>query len=305
LEWLTNYEHVNLYLIPDDGSTKYDALGPLFHLLPLKTVGRFALPALRRGLWPPSIGNDVLLSHIEKGFDEKLSIAFANHIWPILSPGSKMRGFSKNDPIVILAHNLNFWLPSVYKLVEDRLRQFPRVAFDCRDQEHLRLTIQSDLPQYIHVDRPLCGGVIWRGEEEAWEATKELVEVADRHERLRAIIDAVRTNRIEDDFSNLWSYAKEDFERKLYHKRSKIRVTFVELDEAEPVHAPTSELHENVLWEDFIVLLTPKERRIVVCLKNGVTRASEISRALGYANHSAVSKTLKRIRQKAKGYFEL
>jgi hypothetical protein len=81
-------------------------------------------------------------------------------------------------------------------------------------------------------------------------------------------------------------------------------VTFVELDETEPVHAPTSELHEDLLWEDFMVLLTPKERRIVVCLKNGVTHATEISKALGYANHSAVSKTLKRIRQKALRYFD-
>jgi hypothetical protein len=108
LEWLTKYQHVNLYLIPDDCKTKYDALSPLYHLLPLRTVQRFALPALNRGLWPPSLGNDVLLSHIEKDFDERLSQAFANHVWPILSSGSKIRSFSKDDPIVILAHNLNF-----------------------------------------------------------------------------------------------------------------------------------------------------------------------------------------------------
>jgi hypothetical protein len=119
---------------------------------------------------------------------------------------------------------------------------------------------------------------------------------------LRGIIDAVRTNRIEDDFSNIWSYAKEDFERKLYHKRAKVRVSFVELDEAEPVHAPTSEIHENLLWEDFLALLDVKDRRIVVCLKNGITRVSEISQKLGYANHSPVSKALKRIREKAKRY---
>jgi hypothetical protein len=115
----------------------------------------------------------------------------------------------------------------------------------------------------------------------------------------------VRSNRVQDDFSNRWSYAKEDFERKLYRKRTKTQLTFVELDEAKPVHAPTSEVHENLLWEDFITLLNPKERRIVVFLKNGVTRVSDISKELGYANHSPVSKALTQIRKKAERYLEL
>jgi hypothetical protein len=115
----------------------------------------------------------------------------------------------------------------------------------------------------------------------------------------------VRSNRVQDDFSTRWSFAKEDFERKLYRKRAKTRVTFVELDEAKPVHAPTSEVHENLLWEDFMVLLNAKERRIVVCLKNGLTRVSDISRKLGYANHSPVSKALQRIRRKAELYLDL
>lgn len=71
-----------------------------------------------------------------------------------------------------------------------------------------------------------------------------------------------------------------------------------------PVHAPTSELDENLLWEDFITLCDRKERRVVVCLKKGITKVGEISKLLGYANHS-VSKTLARIRQKARKYFEL
>lgn len=155
------------------------------------------------------------------------------------------------------------------------------------------------------MDRPLCGGPIWCGEEDAWNATKELVEIADEQGKLRTIIDAVRSNRVQDDFSSCWSYAKEDFERKLYRKRAKTRVTFVELDEAKPVHAPTSEVHENLLWEDFMVLLNAKERRVVVCLKNGFTQISEISKELGYANHSPVSKALKQIRRKAEKYLEL
>ena len=58
----------------------------------------------------------------------------------------------------------------------------------------------------------------------AAEVVEDVVEAADARGRLRAIIDAVRSNRVEDDFSDRWSYAREDFERKLYHKRNKVRV---------------------------------------------------------------------------------
>lgn len=36
---------------------------------------------------------------------------------------------------------------------------------------------------------------------------------ADADGRLRGILDAVRSNRVEDYFSDRWSYAREDFER--------------------------------------------------------------------------------------------
>jgi hypothetical protein len=133
------------------------------------------------------------------------------------------------------------------------------------------------------------GGWLWQGEAEAREALNEVVEAADRHGRLRSIIEAVTENRVEDDFSPRWSYEREDFERKLYHKRLKIKVSFVELDETIPVHGPDSELDENLLWEDFLTLLNRKERSITVCLRNGFTKAGEISTILGYASHSPVS----------------
>lgn len=278
LRFLTKYEDVNLYLIPDDGQSNFEAFAPLYHLLPLSTLTRFGLPVLKRGLWPAFNYNEVLHSHIQKGFDERLSKAFASHVWPLIDSGSGINAFSRDESLVVLTQNLNYWLPCVYKLAEERLRTFSRVDFDSLEQIEQLKRLRSTLPAEIEADRPLRGGAIWCGEQEAWDATKELIEIADEHGQLRGIIDAVRSNRVQDDFSSRWSYAKEDFERKLYRKRAKIKLTFVELDEAKPVHAPTSEVHENLLWEDFITLLNPKERRIVVCLKNGVTRVSEISK---------------------------
>ncbi|OGQ18531.1 MAG: hypothetical protein A3C54_01465 [Deltaproteobacteria bacterium RIFCSPHIGHO2_02_FULL_60_17] len=138
------------------------------------------------------------------------------------------------------------------------------------------------------------------GESEALEATREMVEVADQYGRLRSIIDAIKSNRVEEGFSPMWSYAKEDFERKMYHKRNKVKIQFVQLDDTIPTHGPDAEVHEDCLWQSLFGILNPKERRIIICLRNGVTKLADIGQALGYANHSAVSKALKKIREKAK-----
>jgi len=60
------------------------------------------------------------------------------------------------------------------------------------------------------------GSDLWRGEAEAAEALQWTVDKADAGGQLRGILDAVRSNRVEDDFSEHWSYAREDFERKLW-----------------------------------------------------------------------------------------
>jgi hypothetical protein len=214
-----------------------------------------------------------------------------------------MNSFSKNDPIRVLTHGLNFWLPNAYLLMEERMRGFPRSEPDGPDVER-RARLQAEMPSNISAELPRMGGPIWLGEDEAWEATQELVAIADREGHLRQMIDAVRANRVEEDFSPCWSYAKEDFERKLYSKRSKIKVEFVELDETIPVHCERSEVIDSLLWEDMMSLVSAKDRRVIVCLRSGITRVGEISRELGYANHSPISKALARIRIQAKKYFD-
>jgi hypothetical protein len=239
---------------------------------------------------------------IKPNFENQLSKAFAYHIWPLLNSGSRIGSFSQSDPIILLAHNLDYWLPYAYQVIERHLRSFGRIPCENPSQKDKLSELRSRIPDTLNAERPLHGGSIWRGEVEAWEATKQIVEAADHNGKLRAIIEAVRSNRIEDDFSSRWSYAREDFERKLYHKRTKIKVSFVELDDTIPVHGPCSELDEDLLWEDFTALLNKKERHVIVCLRSGITHLGEISKILGYANHSPVSKALAKIRIKAKKY---
>lgn len=80
---------------------------------------------------------------------------------------------------------------------------------------------------------------------------------------------------------------------------------FVELDDAVPVHGPRSEPDADTVWADLLALASKKDRRVIVCLRSGVTAVGEIATELGYANHSPVSKALKRIRKMAGNYFDL
>ncbi len=41
--------------------------------------------------------------------------------------GSKMKAFSADDPIRLLAHNLDFWVSAVTSTIHDRLRDFPEI----------------------------------------------------------------------------------------------------------------------------------------------------------------------------------
>jgi hypothetical protein len=190
-------------------------------------------------------------------------------------------------------------LPYIDLVAQDRMRQLGPVAIENQEQATLIEKLNREVPAGVVVSRPFYGGAVWQGKAEAWEATQALVDIADRHGNLRSIIDAVRSHRVEDDFSPRWSYAREDFERKLYHKRNKVKVAFVELTDTAAIHAPTVEVEGNLLWQDFLGLLDAKERRIVICLRSGATSAAEVARELGYANHSAVSKALKKLRLKA------
>lgn len=306
LSWLQKHEGENIYLLPEEGpSRKYYAYCPLYHLLPQRLLQSHGLPPLKGGIWPymnSHLGPERVLP---SDFADRLATAFAHYIWPLLNSGSKLSAFSNREPLRLLAHNLDFWMPYAYQMTESRMRQFPRVKIEDKAQAATFEKLRKSLPPEIQVDRPFMGGTIWQGEVEALEATQELISCADATGRLRAVIDAIRSNRVEEDFSDRWSYAREDFERKLYHKRTKIKIKFVELDDTIPVLGPESEIHDRLLWDQFLGVLNEKERTIVVLLRSGVTKLKDIAQHLGYANHSPVSKALTRLAKKARHLINL
>lgn len=295
----------NITFVPRTRS-RYFEHAPLLHLLPTRTLERFGLPALKTGQWPFIADYAGVDDFLPNDFEARLSRAWAWTVWRHLEAGSRMRAFTADDPIKLLAHNLDFWVPAVTATMHDRLRMFDTVdkgidpdLIDCP------VTLQdgSTLEGAV-LGQPRMGGTLWAGEEDAADAVRETVDNADATGRLRAIIDAVRSHRAEDDFSDHWSYAREDFERKLKGKRRKVKVAFIELPDTTPVQGPESEVIGNLVTNDFLAMLDARNRQIVILLNSGYTSNTEIADILGYANHSAISKRLDAIRTSAAQFFD-
>jgi hypothetical protein len=293
---------VNVVFVPRT-ATRYYEYAPLYHLLSRSQAQRHGLPLVRTGIWPYTASYSHPDRYLSADSGARLSRAWASAVWRHLSPGSPLGAFTRTDPIRLLAHNLDFWVPPVTAVMEDILRGFPEVSEQTGEQP-VTLADGTILDGAIAAS-PRAGGTLWYGETWAAEVVEEVVEAADSHGRLRAILDAVRSNRVEDDFSDRWSYAREDFERKLYHKRNKVRVRFVELTDTIPVQGPETEVEGSLVVGDFLALLDERERQIVVLLRSGYTKLGEVASVLVYKNHSPVSKRLDRIRRKAEKYFSL
>ena len=113
--------------------------------LPLKAS---PFPFFLRGSWPVSLAySDWQFSILPNDFEDRLSQAFAHRIWPLLHERSEMFNFSRNDPLVILSHNLDFWLPHAYRVIEDRLREFPRCEFESTDQVGTLMRLRREIPE--------------------------------------------------------------------------------------------------------------------------------------------------------------
>lgn len=293
---------INIIFVPRTPCRYYE-YAPLYHLLSRGTCERFRLPLLSRGQWPFTIENVDISKYLPDDFEQRLSRAWAATVWRYLNSGSGLAAFSRDDPIRLLAHNLDYWIPPVTEAIQDTLREFPVVPGDGDLPTEIRL-IDGSVREGAVPGWPRAGGDLWRGEAEAAEFVGLTVDQADATGRLRGILDAVRSNRVADDFSARWSNAREDFERKLYCRRSKITVKFVELHDTVPVQGPETEVEGRMVFADFMALLDEKERQIVVLLASGYTKLTDIAAELGYANHSPVSKKLAKIRRQAQVFFD-
>jgi hypothetical protein len=292
----------NVMFVPRTRSRYYE-YASLYHLLPGSVLERNALPLLRAGQWPFQTEWPLIEDPLPIDFATRLANAWGSVIWPRLMPGLRAAAFTRDDPIRILAHDLDYWLPPVTGVLHDILQTFPLVGGAVEESRGVTLN-DGVVLRDVRLGAPRMGGDLWRGVTEANEVIDWIVEKADNNGSLRALLDAIRSHRVEDDFSTYWSRAREDFERKLNHKRARISVRFVELPETISVQGPEKEVIDKTILGDFLALLDRREREVVLLLSKGVTRVGDVAAELGYANHSTISKRLVRIRRKAEAYFD-
>jgi hypothetical protein len=55
-------------------------------------------------------------------FDERLAEAFSRHMWPLLNGRSGRFAFRDREPIRVLSHHLDFWLPYIDVVAQRRMR---------------------------------------------------------------------------------------------------------------------------------------------------------------------------------------
>ena len=86
-------------------------------------------------------------------------------------------GLLGSDPIRLLAHNLDFWLPPVTAVIQDFLRGLP-VVDNGVEEIHPRLTDGTVFDNVVTAN-PRMGADLWRGEAEAAEFLQWTVDEAD------------------------------------------------------------------------------------------------------------------------------
>jgi hypothetical protein len=112
---------VNVAFVPRT-ATRYYEYAPLYHLLSRSQAQRHGLPLISTGIWPYVASYSHPDRYLPTDFGARLSRAWASAVWRHLSPGSPLSAFTRSDPIRLLAHNLDFWVPPVTAVMEEILR---------------------------------------------------------------------------------------------------------------------------------------------------------------------------------------
>lgn len=303
LKWLKKMSRHRVQLVWTPRRSVSHHYLALYHLLPLSVRRRFALPHLRWGKWPLITPDSMNLDR-KKVPVSRLRNAFAYYIWPFLFQDRKFKprsSYSKRFPLVVLAESLDFWADHLHLVIEDTWAESDRVPFEDAAQK-------EDSKRYtdprLQVVRPRLGGEIWLGEQAAVKITRKLVSAADTSHRLRQTVDLVLSNKVSDDFSDRWSREKEDFERAFFHKRSKTKVYFREVPDPVLSINPETVIEAEDIVNKLMMILSPKEKSVVLCLRTGILKQKEITEHLGYRNHSSVSRLIKQIAKKAKSLLD-
>jgi hypothetical protein len=333
LEWaqaerLVTDKNPNVVLAPTRCGYS-ELLGMLGSLLPDEVLGQCGIdrPKSNFWLWPCAESINIRslsdlkrfsraeLNRREDAHLQRLAAiiprAFEQWIWQRLVPSKRFRiqDFSRESSLRLLAGDVRFWMHRLYRLAIDLYESTPPTEHEEESwrsldeiESHLNEVIEESDRQHFQITRPRMGGDLWYPndpDEREWIADL-LIEGDATIESLAPVADVLLSGSTHEDFSDRYSWIKEDFERSFYSKRSKVKVRLFEFLDQCPVHdGSETPGYENILFRDLMAFFNERERTIILALRQGNTQ-SEIAEQLGHSGHASISRRVKSIEQKMK-----
>jgi hypothetical protein len=303
-----------------------ELLGMLGSLMPDEVLRRFGIgrPDSNFWLWPCSeetkfhslenlkrYSRAELRRRVTRHLKRLASIipeAFEHWIWSRLvrSRRFSMGDFSRTSSLRRLSGDIRFWMSRVYRVAIDLYEGLPPVSEekDWSPLEELEAQLYTQIPaserRSFTLARPRVGGDLWNPADatEREDITGFLLEGGMTIDSLGPVVEVLLRNPCHEDFSDRYSWVKEDFERSFYSKRSRVKVSLHEFVDQCPVHdGADTPGYENILFRDIMAFFDERDRRIILALRHGRTQC-QIAEQLGYSGHAAVSRRVKRIERK-------
>lgn len=288
-------DNPNVILVPRiQGFTELHAM--LASVLPDPTLRRARIKRERSNfwLWPVWRKNRGARS---------IASAFDSFIWERLTKGKRQRnGLGAKSSLRLLAGDATFWMSRLYRVAIERRQAFPEVDPEptWRSLDALNTEFQKMVPEHdrFFLRRPLTGGWLWDPEDpdDRESVIREMLSGVGTMDSVLPVVEALQSRPTHEDFSDHYSWVKEDFERTFYSKRAKLRVTFLETIDDCPTRDGAETLgYENLLFRDLLAVCNVRERRLIIALRQGKT-VSEIAREHNLRGHAAISRRIARLK---------
>jgi hypothetical protein len=241
--------------------------------------------------------------------------AFEEYIWTKLARHHRWHYefFDPTSPLRLLAGDVRFWMNRLYRLAVEWSEDFEEVSGEGENWESIEaLThkLRENLPQEQWSNflgrRPLMGGSLWNPDdpEDCEAVVEEMLNGAGIMESLQAVLEVLHTHPVHEDFSDRYSWIKEDFERSFYRKRAKVKVTLLETVDDLPVWSAKEPVgYGDILFRDLLSFFDRRDQHIFIAVRQGKT-VSEIATELGHKGHAAVSRRLAEIKRKLRRLLE-
>jgi len=150
------------------------------------------------------------------------------------------------------------------------------------------------------------GGTLWdpNDEGECEDVIEEMLSGGEVMESLDPVLDVLQSHRTHEDFSDRYSWIKEDFERSFHRKRNKVRVTLLEtIDNLPAWSAEEPSANGEVLFRDFLSFFDRRDRHLIVAVRQGKT-LTEIASEVGHKGHAAISRRLAVVKNKLRALMQ-